>query len=189
MTRLTAILKTPKYQQLIMRKERSLLRRNWTNLRAEISKTIVAKGLLESDFRPLSIRDNWKHIEEKIYSTFCKLTHPTKSYAWLWTDFKLDTYSVSMLNERPELYLDRLVDEDETIWYIVNETINEGEKFWFYEGKIRSIQTVINETWFDELYVVSKKYEWLICINHHDYLIATGSSMPDKLKKLELKKG
>jgi hypothetical protein len=65
------------------------------------------------------------------------------------------------LEERPELYLDKLINEDETVWYIVNETINESEKFWFYEGKIKSIQTVIDETWFDELYVVSKKYEWL----------------------------
>lgn len=169
-----------------MRKERNLLRKNWSDLRAEISKTIANKRISETDFRPLSIHDNWKQIEEKIYHTFCKLTHPTQRPLWLWTDFKLDTFSVSNLNERPELYLDKLVDKNETVWYVVNETINEGDKFWFYEGKIKSIQTIIDETWFDELYIVSKKYEWLICINHHDILIATGNKMPDKLRKMEL---
>jgi len=170
-----------------MRKERNLLRKNWTDLRSEISKTIADKGLLETDFRPLSIHENWKQIEEQIYQTFCTLKHPTQRPVWLWTDLKLDTFSLSILHDRPELYLDKLVDKTETVWYIVNETINEGQKFWFYEGKIKSIQTIIDETWFDELYVVSKKYEWLICINHHYLLIATGNIMPDKLRKIEPK--
>jgi hypothetical protein len=58
-----------------------------------------------------------------------------------------------------------LIDETETVWYFVNETIREGEKFWFYEGKIKTIQKVIEVSGFDELYIASKKYEWLICIN------------------------
>jgi hypothetical protein len=169
-----------------MRKERNLLRENWTDLRSEISKTIANKRILETDFRPLSIHDNWKQIEEKIYRTFCTLTHPTKRPLWLWTDFKLDTFSITNLYDRPELYLDKLIDKTETVWYVVNETINEGDKLWFYEGKIKSIQIIIDETWFDELYIISKKYEWLICINHHDILFATGNKMPDKLRRMEL---
>lgn len=112
------------------------------------------------------------------------MPHPTQRPIWLWIDFKLDTFSLSNLEQRPELYLDRLVDETETVWYVVTETINGRDKFWFYEGKIKYIQTIIDETWFDELYIVSKKYEWLICINHHDILIATGNIMPDKLRKI-----
>ena len=170
-----------------MRKERNLLRTNWTDLRAEISKTIAEKGLLENDFRPLSPFENYREIEEKIYSTFCRLKHPTQRPLWLWTDFKLDTFSLSSLDNKPEFYLDKLVEKTEVVWFVVNETINEVDKFWFYEGKIRSIQTVIDETWFDELYIISKKYDWLICINHHDNLIATGNTMPGKLRKLEIK--
>ncbi|MCU0328361.1 MAG: hypothetical protein MUE53_05155 [Chitinophagales bacterium] len=169
-----------------MRKQRNLLRKNWSDLTAEISKAIADIGIPDTDFRSLSIHDNWKQIEEKIYQTFCTLTHPTQRPIWLWTNFKLDTFSLSNLHDRPELYLDKLVDKTETVWYVVNETINEGKKFWFYEGKIKSIKAIIDETWFDEIYIVSKKYEWLICINHHDILIATGNKMPDKLRKIEL---
>ncbi|WP_300671884.1 DUF6756 family protein [Soonwooa sp.] len=167
-----------------MRKERNLLRENWADLRTEINKAIADQGILDSDFRSLPIHGNWQQIEDKIYHTFCKLTHPTQKPLWLWTNFKLDTFSLSNLETRPELYLDSLIDNTETVWYVVNETINEGDKFWFYEGKIKYIQTIIDKTWFDEMYIISKKYEWLVCINHHDDLIATGNIMPDKLRKI-----
>jgi hypothetical protein len=32
----------------------------------------------------------------------------------------------------------------------------------------------------------SKKYESLICINHHGYIIATGKDMPERLRRLEM---
>ncbi|MVN23520.1 DUF6756 family protein [Mucilaginibacter arboris] len=171
-----------------IRKNKNLLRKTWTNLRAEISKVIAEKQIVEADFRPLSIYENWEQIEEKVYQTFCNSINSKKRPVWLWTNFKLDTFSLSNLQNRPEVYLDKLVEKNEKIWYVVNETINECNKLWFYEGKIKSIQIVINETWFDELYLISKKYEWLICINHHDCIIATGNFMPDRLRKLELEK-
>jgi hypothetical protein len=167
-----------------MRKERNLPGKNWTGLRSAISKAISDKGLLEADFRPLSVHENCERVEEKIYHEFCTLTHPAARPRWPWTAFKQDTFSLSCLPNRPECYLDKLVDGDETVWYAVNE----GDKFWFYEGKIKSIQTIIDETWFDEFCVISKKYAWLICVNHHDSLIATGDIMPDKLRKLELER-
>lgn len=171
-----------------MRKKRHILNKNWANLRAKISQVAKEKGLLESDFRPLSVHENWEQIEEQIYQTFCSRTHHSQRPAWLWNYFKLESHSHSCtyLPNRPETYLDKLVDTEETVWYLVNETINEQNKFWIYEGKIKSIQAIIDETWFNELYIVSQKYEWLLCINHHDTLIGTGKIMCDRLKKLEL---
>ncbi|MBJ2127143.1 DUF6756 family protein [Flavobacterium sp. IB48] len=169
-----------------MRKERNLLRKNWSNLRAEIANIINKKEISKEDFRPLSTNENWEKIENNIINIFCNLSHSNKKPTWIWTDFKLDTFALSNLAQRPENYLDKLVDEEENVWYIVNETINESDKFWFYEGKIKTIQIIIGESWFSELYIVSKKYEWLITINHHDTLIATGKTMSDKLRGLEI---
>lgn len=168
-----------------MRKERNIQRKKWTDLRAEIAKTIADNGLLETDFRPLSVHENWQQIEDNIYNTFCSMTNAVQRQDRLWTHFKLDTFSLAASETRPESYLSSLVDAAETVWYAVNETINERTKFWFYEGKIKSIQKIIEETWFDELYIISKKYEWLLCINHHDNLIATGTNMPDKLRTVQ----
>ncbi|MFH6993734.1 DUF6756 family protein [Flavobacterium sp. FlaQc-48] len=170
-----------------MVKKRHLLRKEWASLRTEIAQITESKNIPETEFRPLSIYDKWDKIEEKIYRSFCTSGYSSKKKRWLWIFFKLDTFSLSNLPERPENYLDKLIDESETVWYIVNETINEANKFWFYEGKIKTIQMIINESWFDELYLVSKKYEWLICINHHDSLIATGEKMTTKLKLMEIK--
>lgn len=169
-----------------MRKERNLLRKNWSNLRTEIAAIISQKEIPKEDFRPLSTNEDWEQIGNNITNIFCNLSYSPKKPAWLWTDFKLDTFSIPNLTERPENYLDKLVNNQENVWYIINETINESDKFWFYEGKIKTIQIIINESWFNELYVVSKKYEWLITINHHDVLIATGKMMPEKLRRLKI---
>jgi hypothetical protein len=35
-----------------------------------------------------------------------------------------------------------------------------------------------------EYYIVSKKFEWLLCENHHDILIAVGQPMVEKMERL-----
>ncbi|WLF84072.1 hypothetical protein L3D26_00735 [Moraxella sp. ZY21109] len=58
---------------------------------------------------------------------------------------------------------------------------------WFCEGNILTIQKIIDEMcFFDEVYFVSKKYQWLIAINHHNVLIGTGDII-NSLKYLNLK--
>lgn len=168
-----------------MRKKRSLSGKNWSDLRAEINNVLEAKKFSAEEFRALSIHDDWEEIEKKIYTTFYNLPYLNQKPNFLWTDFKYETFSVSDLKYRPEYYLDKLIPEHEKVWYLVNETINETTKYWIYEGKIKNIQIITDETWFEELFIVSKNYEWLICIDHHDTLIATGSKMKEKLKDLK----
>lgn len=164
----------------MLTKDRNILRHDWESLRADIESIIKDKKIDASEFKSLGIHDNRKKIEENIYQTFCKLDHPTKRPIWLWEYFKLDTFGLVI--EQPYKYLAKLVDKDESVWFFVND---DKDKFWFYEGKINSIVTVIEESsYIDELYVASKKYEWLISINHHDDLIATGQIIPDKLRQL-----
>ncbi len=157
----------------------------WTDLRKEIETIRKDFSLTENQFQPLRQND-WKEIEEKVYQTFCKLTHYKSRPIWLWEYFKLDTASVST-EQRPYLYLDKLIDNNETVWFFINETVKENHKFWFYQGQVKPIQKIIAESsYIDELYLVSKKYDWLLCINHHEIIIATGQTMPEKLKQLEM---
>jgi hypothetical protein len=156
----------------------------WTNLRKEIEKLRKEFGLTEIQFQPIGPNE-WQGIEDKIYDTFCKLTHYKSRPVWLWEHFKLDTFSIS--REHLYIYLDRLIDNNEVVWFFVNETVNEADKFWFYQGQVKPIQAIIAEAFYlDEIYLVSKKYKWLICINHHDVLIATGQTMTDKLRQLDV---
>jgi hypothetical protein len=157
----------------------------WTDLRKEIETIRKDFSLTDIQFRPLGLSE-WQGIEDKIYQTFCKLTHYKSRPVWLWENFKLDTFSVST-EHKPYHYLDKLIDDTETVWFFVNETVNEADKFWFYQGQVKPIETIIAEAcYIDEFYLVSKKYDWLICINHHDVLIATGLTMPDKLRQFEI---
>lgn len=130
------------------------------------------------DFKALGIHDEWQKIEENIYHTFCKLYHPTIRPIWLWEHFKLDTAFLPI--KPPFLILERLIDPLNEVWFFVN---GGRDKFWFYQGKVKTIRKVILESsYIEELYIASKKYDWLICINHHDALIGTGESIAKKIR-------
>jgi hypothetical protein len=154
----------------------------WTPLRKEIEQIRKEQEIPENDFQPVGL-SQWQEIEEKIYHTFCKLAYPAHRPGWLWEFFRQDTFGGSF--HYPFEQLSRLVNSSEKVWLFINETVTEREKFWFYEGYIKAIELVLAESlYIDEAYIASKKYEWLICINHHDVLIATGKDMPEKLRKL-----
>lgn len=166
-----------------MRKERNYRRRNWTWGRAFVAQTIESLELPKNEFRPLSVHDGWQQIEDTIYKTFCSMPDAIYKPERLWNYFKLDTYSTFIQN-RPEQYLHQLIDPTEIVWCAMPETVRAKNKLWFYEGKIKTIQAVIGETYFNVFYIISKKYEWMICISYYDNLIATGNVMPDKLRQL-----
>lgn len=156
----------------------------WTTLRQNIETIRQEKQISEREFKPVDIY-TWQDIQQKIFTIFCTSRNNNNHLTWLWADLKLDTYSIHFDKNWPfEAFLP-LVDPSEKVWLFVNETVNKGTKFWFYEGLINTIVFVLKESFVDEVYIASKKYEWLLCLNHHDVLIATGQPMVDKLKKLE----
>ncbi|AMR28115.1 hypothetical protein A0257_14145 [Hymenobacter psoromatis] len=166
-----------------MRSDRHILRREWEDVRADIERVIREENLLPSEFRPLGIHEDWKAIEEKIYHSFCQLHDPIARPTWLWAHFKQPHYAV--LVDYPDGFqlLLKLVEPAETVWLFLE---GENNKFWFYEGKIEAIVKVLEENMYvQEQYIVSKKYEWLLCITHHDVLYAAGNTMPDRLRQLK----
>jgi len=156
----------------------------WTELRQNIETIRQENKIPEDEFKPVDI-SSWRQIQEKILSTFCKIQSHKDKFNWLWEDFKQDIYSVQFNRNYPFDSLIQLVDNSEKVWLFINESVKQGTKFWFYDGQIKTIAFVLGESFVDEVYIASKKYEWLLCINHHDVLIATGHNMPDKLRQLE----
>jgi len=139
-------------------KERHILRQDWGRLPTEIEAIVRDKNISQTHFRRLGVHEDWKTIEDNIYHTFCNLNHPVSRPIWLWERFKLDTEAIA--TDKPDNLLSDLIDHDETIWFFLN---GDKDKLWFYEGKIKSIMTVVEESkYIDELYLASKKYTWLI---------------------------
>ena len=92
---------------------------------------------------------------------------------------KSGTYALSN-EEAPLATLLTLVDEEEQVWLMVNDA---EDKFWFYQGRREAVRVVLNECYhLDEIYLLSKKYEWLLCLNHHDVLYGVGTPMRERLQ-------
>lgn len=156
----------------------------WSELRTEVEQARHRLGLPDSEFRPLNVTE-WPGIEERMRQTFCRPNSEVVKPLWLWERFKREWYSF-WSDACPVLFLNKLVDHQETVWLVLNEDF----KFWFYEGRIQAISEVLAEScYIDEIYVMSKKYDWLLCINHHDVLYATGNLMPARLRRLKKNNG
>ncbi|GAA4340105.1 DUF6756 family protein [Flaviaesturariibacter amylovorans] len=148
-----------------------------------LEKVVTELSIPSDRFHPLRPHSGWQEIEDKIYDRFVGISHWKQRPGWLWEHFKLDSYSVQFSTWPLDL-LPRLVDPFEPVWFFVN---GRNWKFWFYEGYIETITKVIAESvGIDEFYICSKKYDWLLCFNHHDFLIATGDTMPEKLYLLTM---
>ena len=152
----------------------------WTPIRTEISQICKQLYIPEERFRPLSLQE-WQSIQNKLFEKFC---YPDR-IGWIWERLKGDTYAIQFHYNYPFDQLLNLVDDSERVWLFLDDTVSGKDKYWFYEGFVNDIVTILGETTqTDEVYVASKKYEWLICVNHHDFIIAAGSSMVEKLAKV-----
>lgn len=161
-----------------MRKKRHILRDNWKSIRENIEQVIKEYRIAPEDFKPVNINE-WEEIENKIIETFCDFPLSYKYRpTWLWEYFKFSGTALSNLVEYAPQYLPELLEPEERVWFFVND---HKSKFWYYEGTVRSIQTIIDESYWDEFYIVSKKYDWLICMNHHEIFMTIGAEIPEKL--------
>lgn len=92
---------------------------------------------------------------------------------WIWESLRDDYAAIAI--DYDHLNLEALIDPSENIWILLDETVNEQTKFWIYEGSISAFNKILWESaWMDEVLIVSKKYEWILILNHHDMMIGTG---------------
>ncbi|MCC2545502.1 hypothetical protein LJY25_03530 [Hymenobacter sp. BT175] len=153
----------------------------WSDLRVEIEQARQALQLAEQDFAPLSITTDWRELEERVYQTFCELFHPTVRPLWLWEHFKPGAYAL-VCEQNPLAFLTSLIDPGEVVWLMLNEMVKGKDKFWLYQGTPHAIYQVLADCYsLDEVYLISKKYAWLLCLNHHDVAFALGTPMSEKL--------
>jgi hypothetical protein len=72
------------------------------------------------------------------------------------------------------------------VWFVAEarSPSKKNGNFWLYESTMETIAPVLQRVQPFEYYVVSKKFEWLVCENHHGQLIASGEPMASRLAKV-----
>jgi hypothetical protein len=150
-------------------------------LKHELLQTAAMLGLPITSFRTVGINE-WEPIMKKIEERFVK--DQFNKWVWWWDGHFKDPVYASGLFKAPFVILNELVPVQELVWFIAEGRKN---KFWLFEGDIESIQKVIGESYAFEYYIVSKKYEWLLCENHHDVLFGVGEIIIERLKQAEQK--
>jgi len=158
-------------------KKRNILRKEWPFLKADIERVRKELNIPIKHFRELNINE-WKAVQSKIETNFLYERPAIAQRSWLWDDVKVETFGIGCYHD-PYEKLGLLIDKKEMVYFIVNETVKEQTKYWYYEGEIDAISSVIGESYgLDEYYLISKKYHWFLCTNHHNILIGTGIMIP-----------
>jgi len=153
-----------------------------TGLKDDLLKIAKSLGIKPDEFEAVGIYE-WPAIMKKIEEAFViKKNHNTR-FNWWWESFKEPQYGINV-ESHPYDYLHRLIDKTEKIWFVACDSNKDPSKFWLFQGYIEPIQKVLDEHYQFEFYIVSKKYEWLLCVNHHDNLIGLGSII-SKLQLIE----
>ena len=166
-------------------KKRNILGKEWTSLRVDIERAKNELVISDNEFRELKTNE-WELVQSKILKAFLYDRPQSIKRSWLWDDLKVVVHSIGCITD-PYEKLNLLIQRDAIVYFFVNETMNEQTKYWYYQGNVNSIISIIGEIiGLDEYYIVSKKYDWLLCTNHHDVLIGAGSIIP-KMKENEEK--
>jgi hypothetical protein len=101
-----------------------------------------------------------------------------KKYGFLWEKFVNDVY---IQNVDAWLWLDEIIGHEETIMFF--NPREEEIAFKFLSGK--DIVKLFGETFYFEFYLTNETTDYVLCFNHHDFLIACGTAKEKLQKKIE----
>ncbi|GIO39488.1 hypothetical protein J41TS12_43490 [Paenibacillus antibioticophila] len=123
-------------------------------------------------------KDQWKDILRNVEERFLVKAHYTHGLHWGWNRLKEPKFTVRFV-DRPFKYIKDLI-EDENIWFIVEDLY---DKMWLYEGTRDTIFRVIPELChLNEYFLISKKFQWLLCEDHHEIIHLHGKEIIDRMK-------
>jgi hypothetical protein len=145
-----------------------------TGLKENAIKIANALGISSDEFEAVGIYA-WSSIMQKIERTFVKKENSNTKYNWWWESFKGTQSNIDFKQDNAYEFLDQLIDTEEKVWFVACDSDHDSSKFWLFQGYVSPIQKIIGELPYFEYYIISKKYEWLVCENHHGAFIGLGN--------------
>jgi len=152
-----------------------------TGLKDNLLKIAKTLGIKPDEFNAVGIYE-WPEIMKKIEESFIIKKNSNIKFNRWWENLKEPQYGINV-DSHPFHCINQLIDGNEKIWFVACDSNNDPSKFWLFQGYIKPILKLLDEHYRFEFYLVSKKYEWLLCLNHHDNLIGLGSIIP-KLQQM-----
>lgn len=153
------------------------------SVRLEIEELIKKQLIVREKFFEVR-KDQWRDIINLIEERFLVKKHYTHGLHWGWNRLKEPNYAVRFVDQ-PCKHINNII-QDEFIWFLVEDV---NDKVWVYEGaKDLIINDVIPELChLNEYFLVSKKFEWLICEDHHEIIHLHGHELIERMKAFEQK--
>lgn len=122
------------------------------------------------EFKEISA-DKFNFTRIKLEKKFCN-----KKKLFMWENFK-DSFSV--YNVYGWRLINKILNEEPVILFFNKDDFSSG----FLFNSIKDIMMILSESIGFEFYLTNEYLDFILCFNHHDYLIATGSIISN-LKKL-----
>ena len=154
------------------------------SMRDEIQKAIVDASITPDELRLVS-HLKYQDILIRILDKRTSLGTKGLDYKWWWGNFKEPTFSRQIVNN--QVKFSALFPPTESIWFVAEDFYRNKKvgRYWLYEGTVAAIDKLFWEMFGFEFYIVHRKFEWLLCLNHDDILIASGEEAVSRLQKID----
>ena len=149
--------------------------------RNDIERSIKELKINRDEFFEIS-KFQWQEIQNKVIEHFVNKKHYTNDLHWAWERLKEPYIGLRFKKDDAYKHIADIVNE-EYVWFIADDG---SGKMWIYEGKPHIISEIIADSYnIDEYYIVSKKYEWLLCENHHNFMCGSGEKIVNQINKFK----
>ena len=148
-----------------------------TTVRDEIRAVVKESKLSPQEFRELTHKE-----AETVYLAALRKFVPTGTPIWWWEHFTKYS-SLHFLDDDGSKFIARLVSTPNTrVWFIVGE--DDDSNYPVFGATVTAVQSVVENCFAFEYYIISKELDWLLCENHHGVMFAVGEPLETKLEEL-----
>ena len=123
-------------------------------------------------------KHKWSEILIKIEKCFTEKVDNNGSLMRAWETFKEPRTSFDIPYEKMISILESILHE-EKLWLVVEDI---HLKFWLYEISTSYLSDILGSIEsLGEYYLISKKFEFIICENHHSIFLVSGEVLIDEI--------
>ncbi|MFT3765663.1 MAG: hypothetical protein QM820_09125 [Minicystis sp.] len=121
----------------------------------------------------------------KILETFTRHGAANETSLWLWEDF--DEVDCVFVDPHAYRVIRQVAPPSTRVWFVTEDFGRRKRhgNYWLFEGELGAALDVVENHFHFEYYVVSRKIDWMIAVNHHDVVHGVGAWIGERLSAME----